>query len=166
MDNAGKKLSRDKQEDEGFLPRSDHTNHELHRIREENLEGARAGQAKGGLFYSNYYSQHSQAHFNANEVQFILNKRPELKENNNCRRLYLELRKNFGIKQKYSELIMLCKNCRYLHIQQQQSFRICIYPLFRCVFWSSYGHPCLASADTYDAPVPLSPATFLSFFNV
>lgn len=88
-----------------------------------------------------------QAHFTANEVQFILNKRPELKENKNCRRLYLELRKHFGIQQKYSELIMLCKNCR-------------------CVFWSSYGHPCLASADTYDAPVPLSPATFLSFFNV
>ena len=38
--------------DEAFLSRSDHANHELHRIREENLEGAGPGEA----FYSNYYS--------------------------------------------------------------------------------------------------------------
>ena len=107
----------------------------------------------------------SQAHFTASQVQFILNKKPELKENKNCRRLYLELRKHFGVKQKYSELIMLCKNCRYFH-NNHSEFVFNIYKLFRCVFWSSYGHPCLASADNYDAPIPLSPATFLSFFNV
>jgi len=88
-----------------------------------------------------------QAHFTASQVQFVLNKKPELKENKNCRRLYLELGKHFGVKQQYSELLMLCKNCR-------------------CVFWSSYGHPCLASAESYDTPVPLTPAIFLSFFNV
>ena len=53
-----------------------------------------------------------QAHFTASEVQFILNKKPELKENKNCQKLYLELRKNFGVKPQYSELLMLCKNCR------------------------------------------------------
>jgi len=91
-----------------------------------------------------------QAHFTASEVQFILNKKPELKENKNCQKLYLELRKNFGVKPQYSELLMLCKNCR-------------------CVFWSSYGHPCLANFDHYDTtetPLPLTPGTFLSFFNI
>ena len=40
---------------------------------------------------------------------------------------------------------------------------------FRCVFWSSYGHPCLANFDHYDTtetPLPLTPGTFLSFFNI
>ena len=68
----------------------------------------------------------SQAHFTASQVQFILNKKPELKENKNCRRLYLELRKHFGIKQKYSELIMLCKNCRYLRSKTAATIRICL----------------------------------------
>ena len=53
-----------------------------------------------------------QAHFTAAEVQFVLNKKPELKENKNCRKLYLELRKQFGVKAQYSEMLMLCKNCR------------------------------------------------------
>jgi len=92
-----------------------------------------------------------QAHFTAAEVQFVLSKKPELKENKNCRKLYLELRKHFGVKPQYSELIMLCKNCR-------------------CVFWSSYGHPCLAQQDSADdicdTPLPLTPTTFLSFFNI
>lgn len=88
-----------------------------------------------------------QAHFTAAEVQFVLNKKPELKENKNCRKLYLELRKQFGVKAQYSEMLMLCKNCR-------------------CVFWSSYGHPCMAASDTDDTPLPLTPSTFLSFFNI
>ena len=32
-----------------FLTRSDHANHELHRVREENLEGAGAGEAQREL---------------------------------------------------------------------------------------------------------------------
>ena len=93
-----------------------------------------------------------QAHFTASEVQFVLNKKPELKENKNSRKLYSELRKNFGVKAKYSELVMLCKNCR-------------------CVFWSSYGHPCLSSVamepeDSIETPLPLTPTAFLSFFNI
>jgi len=56
-----------------------------------------------------------QAHFSAAEVQFVLNKKPELKENKNCRKLYLELRKQFGVKPQYSELLMLCRNCRWNH---------------------------------------------------
>jgi len=90
-----------------------------------------------------------QAHFTTCEVQFVLDKKPQLKDNKNCRKLYLELRKRFGIKPQYSELIMLCNHCR-------------------CVFWSSYGHPCLANQDidTLDTPLPLTPTTFLSFFNI
>ena len=47
---------------------------------------------------------------------------------------------------------MLCKNCR-------------------CVFWSSYGHPCLSSVamepeDSIETPLPLTPTAFLSFFNI
>jgi len=93
-----------------------------------------------------------QAHFTASEVQFVLNKKPELKENKNSRKLYLELRKNFGVKAQFSELVMLCKNCR-------------------CVFWSSYGHPCLSSIamepeESIETPLPLTPTAFLSFFNI
>ena len=76
-----------------------------------------------------------QAHFTASEVQFVLNKKPELKENKNSRKLYLELRKNFGVKAQYSELVMLCKNCRYLWLYYFASIHSCsIHILFADVF--------------------------------
>ena len=99
----------------------------------------------GGGFCSNHYTDSSQAHFTASQVQFILNKKPELKENKNCRRLYLELRKHFGIKQKYSELIMLCKNCRYL------PFRACLQFVIYLYLGVFSGHP----TATLVLPVPI-----------
>ena len=53
-----------------------------------------------------------QAHFSAQEVQFMLDKRPQLKEDKNWRSLYLELRKQFGVPEQFSELLILCKNCQ------------------------------------------------------
>ena len=110
------------------------------------MEGAGAGQncLFSGIIFFN--TQSSQAHFTANQVQFILNKKPELKENKNCRRLYLELRKHFGIKQKYSELIMLCKNCRYsLHSSKLSAFS------FKTCLGVFSGHP----TDILVLPVPI-----------
>ena len=57
VDNAGEKQS-GKPEDDVFLRRSHHANHELHRSREEDLEGAGAGEDQGGLLHIYYYSQH------------------------------------------------------------------------------------------------------------
>ena len=122
-----------------------------------------------------FYISFCQAHFTASEVQFVLNKKPELKENKNSRKLYLELRKNFGVKAQFSELVMLCKNCRYgcFYFASIHSCSIYkyIYCNFRCVFWSSYGHPCLSSValepeEAIETPLPLTPTAFLSFFNI
>jgi len=88
-----------------------------------------------------------QAHFTKNETQFVLNKRPELAEKKNWRSLYLALRKQFGLRQQFTELLMLCKNCRVL-------------------FWESYGHPCLSSTENCSTPIPITPNTFLTFFSV
>jgi len=88
-----------------------------------------------------------QAHFTRNEIQFVLNKRPELAEKKNWRSLYLALRKQFGVRQQFTELLMLCKNCRVL-------------------FWESYGHPCLSSNEFCSPPIPITPQTFLTFFSV
>ena len=101
-----------------FICRKNHANNEIYRVRKTYLERACAGQpiVSKLCVYCSLSSLHSmstvQAHFTASEVQFILNKKPELKENKNCQKLYLELRKNFGVKPQYSELLMLCKNCR------------------------------------------------------
>ena len=56
VDNAGKTPA-EKHNDDAFLTRSDHANHELHRIREENLEGAGAGE---NCFISLNYSLNTQ----------------------------------------------------------------------------------------------------------
>ena len=101
-----------------FICRKNHANNEIYRVRKTYLERACAGQpiVSKLCIYGSLSPLHSmsavQAHFTASEVQFILNKKPELKENKNCQKLYLELRKNFGVKPQYSELLMLCKNCR------------------------------------------------------
>jgi len=88
-----------------------------------------------------------QAHFTKNEIQFIINKRPELAEKKSWRNLYVALRKHFGLRQQFTELLMLCKNCRVL-------------------FWESYGHPCLSSSEQCSTPIPITPQTFLTFFSV
>ena len=101
-----------------FICRKNHANNEIYRVRKTYLERACAGQpiVSKLCIYCSLSPLHSmytvQARFTASEVQFILNKKPELKENKNCQKLYLELRKNFGVKPQYSELLMLCKNCR------------------------------------------------------
>ena len=61
---------------------------------------------------SNFSQTFLQAHFTKNEVQFIINKRPELAGRKSWRNLYLALRKHFGLRQQFTELLMLCKNCR------------------------------------------------------
>lgn len=89
-----------------------------------------------------------QAHFSKNEIQFVIHKRPELAERKSWRNLYLALRKQFGLRQQFTELLMLCKPCRVL-------------------FWESYGHPCLSSSDHHcSSPIPITPNTFLTFFSV
>jgi len=88
-----------------------------------------------------------QAHFTKNETQFVINKRPELAERKSWRNLYLALRKQFGLRQQFTELLMLCKPCRVL-------------------FWESYGHPCLSSSEQCSTPIPITPKTFLTFFSV
>jgi len=88
-----------------------------------------------------------QAHFTKNEIQYIINKRPELAGRRSWRNLYLALRKQFGLRQQFTELLMLCKNCRVL-------------------FWESYGHPCLSSSEQCSTPIPITPQTFLTFFSV
>jgi len=97
-----------------------------------------------------------QAHFNKNEIEFILKKRPELAEKKNWRDLYIATKKQFGLRPQFTELLMLCKPCRVL-------------------YWQSYGHPgcpldpCSTSQSTSSSPssmLPISPTTFLTFFSI
>ena len=96
------------------FPRSCHPNNAVYCEGEEDLE--RAGSGMVQLIKTNKLSNFSQtflqAHFTKNEVQFIINKRPELAGRKSWRNLYLALRKHFGLRQQFTELLMLCKNCR------------------------------------------------------
>ncbi|KAL1129242.1 hypothetical protein AAG570_013771, partial [Ranatra chinensis] len=74
---------------------------------------------------------------------------------NDWRQLYHKLRKSYGLREDYAEMIQLCRNCR-------------------CLFWGGLGHPCRVSSG--DDPVmhdqsspiyvPIPPHTFLKFFSL
>lgn len=88
-----------------------------------------------------------QAHFTTDELEFVMKKRPELKEKKDCRDLYMAVKKQFGLRQQFTELLMLCKTCSVL-------------------YWESYGHPCYWDTPTSSPPIPITPTTFLTFFSV
>ncbi|XP_039284234.1 F-box only protein 25-like [Nilaparvata lugens] len=71
---------------------------------------------------------------------------------------YHKLRKSFGLREEYAEMIQLCRNCR-------------------CLFWKSIGHPCIADTDPQfqgkledvdknSLHVPIPPQAFLKFFSL
>lgn len=90
-----------------------------------------------------------QTHFTKPQIEFILSSNPSLRERKDWRLLYRKLRRKFGLREEFTELLILCKNCRVL-------------------FWQSYGHPCLVrkKENRNEALVPVTPQTFLSFFSV
>ena len=52
----------------------------------------------------------------------IITEKPHLKENKNWRELYHCLKRKFGLRDEFTELVMLCKLCRSIYgIQSNQS---------------------------------------------
>jgi len=89
-----------------------------------------------------------QAHFTTLQTEFMLNKKPELKEGKKFRDLYYALKQQFGLRQEFTELVVLCKGCRVL-------------------FWQSLGHPCFIQDErSARGEIPLTPSTFLTFFSI
>lgn len=89
-----------------------------------------------------------QAHFTKAEIEFVLQKRPEMAGRKNWRELYIATKKQFGLRPQFTELLMLCKPCRVL-------------------YWQSYGHPgCLLDPPAPAATLPITPTTFLTFFSI
>jgi len=91
-----------------------------------------------------------QAHFTNAEIEFVLKKRPALAEKKNWRDLYVATKRQFGLRPRFTELLMLCKPCRVL-------------------YWQSYGHPsCQIDQNSINTAsiIPVSPSTFLTFFSI
>jgi len=90
-----------------------------------------------------------QTHFNNQQIEFVINKKPELKEGKKFRDLYFALKRQFGLRQEFTELVMLCRSCRVL-------------------YWQSLGHPCAGTNDQRcsTGQIPVTPATFLTFFSI
>ncbi|KAK3915418.1 F-box only protein 32 [Frankliniella fusca] len=74
------------------------------------------------------------------------------------KKVYHKLRKCYGLREDYPEMIQLCRNC-------------C------CLFWKSIGHPCIAdqdptfqekldAVDKSSLHVPVPPHAFLKFFSL
>uniref|UniRef100_T1IW22 F-box domain-containing protein n=1 Tax=Strigamia maritima TaxID=126957 RepID=T1IW22_STRMM len=67
---------------------------------------------------------------------------------------YHKLRRAYGLREEYAEILQLCRHCR-------------------CLFWKSFGHPCIERTvndlDLVDKKalyVPISPQAFLKFFSL
>ncbi|XP_075224181.1 F-box only protein 25 isoform X2 [Lycorma delicatula] len=96
-----------------------------------------------------------QFHFTPQQIACVLNQ-----EEHPCdwQHTYHKLRKSFGLREEYAEMIQLCRNCR-------------------CLFWKSIGHPCIADTDPEfqgkledvdksSLHVPIPPHAFLKFFSL
>ena len=105
-----------------------------------------------------------QTHFTKNQIEHALKDNPELKEQKDWKQLYKRLRWRFGLREEYTETLILCRKCSGL-------------------FWKSIGHPCLVEINNNKDDsggeeessgnelssgifVPISPQTFLTFFSV
>jgi F-box protein 25/32 len=73
-------------------------------------------------------------------------------------RIYHKVRKIFGVREEYTDMIQLCR-------------------IYRCLFWKSIGHPCIAdqdpgfqwkleNLDKRSLHVPIPPQVFLKFFSL
>ncbi|EEB19306.1 F-box only protein, putative [Pediculus humanus corporis] len=76
----------------------------------------------------------------------------------NWQNIYHKLRKSYGLREEYAEMIQLCRNCN-------------------CLFWKSIGHPCIADqnpgfqekledVDKSSLHIPIPPQAFLKFFSL
>nr|CAD7415543.1 unnamed protein product [Timema poppensis] len=97
-----------------------------------------------------------QFHFTQQQMQFVME--GDLAGCKDWQRIYHKLRRSFGLKEEYAEIIQLCRNCR-------------------CLFWKSFGHPCIADQDPEfqekledvdkdSLHVPIPPQAFLKFFSL
>ncbi len=108
------------------------------------------------------------------QVEYILQDRPGLRENRDWKQLYQSLRRRYGLREDFTEVVMLCRKCCAL-------------------YWQSLGHPCFIPVDqltdgdvisgknwignfeensdksesgSNEWCIPLTPVAFLSFFSI
>ncbi|XP_060861713.1 F-box only protein 32 isoform X1 [Metopolophium dirhodum] len=97
-----------------------------------------------------------QFHFSPRQIQSVIDSSPSTSED--WQLIYHKLRKCYGLREEYAEMIQLCRNCR-------------------CLFWHSIGHPCIADTDPHfmekledvdknSLYVPIPPQAFLKFFSL
>ena len=110
--------------------------------------------------------RNSRYHFLKLQIEFVLQEKPQLKDSKDWKELYASLRRKFGLREEFTEMLMLCRKCCAL-------------------FWKNLGHPCfvfdsdLDSSDSDTAMadnsssmsksaelIPVSPKSFLTFFSV
>ena len=87
----------------------------------------------------------------------MLQAKPQLKDSKDWKELYASLRRKYGLREEFTEMIMLCRKCAAL-------------------FWKSLGHPCFILEEESRLPpnyqnsnkelLPISPKSFLTFFSV
>ena len=98
------------------------------------------------------------------QIEFVLQEKPQLKDSKDWKELYGSLRRKFGLREEFTEMVMLCRKCCAL-------------------FWKNLGHPCFVFDSDFDfdsdesensiskSPgadqlIPVSPKSFLTFFSV
>jgi len=87
-----------------------------------------------------------QTHFTKNQIEFILTEKPELKDNKDWQALHTALRRRYGIRQNFTEMLMLCRRCCAL-------------------FWKSIGHPCLVPEHMALSPASCPSSTVYDSIN-
>merc|ERR1719361_2119623 len=87
-----------------------------------------------------------QTHFTKAQIEFILTERPELKDNKDWQALHTSLRRRYGIRQNFTEILLLCRRCCAL-------------------FWKSIGHPCLVPEHIVISPASCPSSTVYDSIN-
>ncbi|GAV07080.1 hypothetical protein RvY_16962 [Ramazzottius varieornatus] len=138
---------------------SDH--HDLMRSKEA-LSSTAENTAKYGQIFSEQrlWRELCFFHFKPQQLKDILGRKDkgghDLVAKEDWEQIYLKMKRCFGLRESYAEILHLCTHCRAL-------------------FWEKYGHPCpvVACCDvnsgrnlTKKAPIPVSPRAFLDFFSL
>lgn len=96
-------------------------------------------------------------HFSRQQIQNVKDlMREEGQQTFDWQQVFHRLRRLFGLKEEYAEILQLCRHCR-------------------CLFWKSIGHPCRLISDERELDeevdkstlyVPIPPQAFLKFFSL
>ncbi|KAB7495836.1 F-box only protein 32 [Armadillidium nasatum] len=96
-------------------------------------------------------------HWDRQQVEYLIKTHKEFQVKRDWEHVYHRLRRTYGLRETYANMILLCKKCQ-------------------CLFWESLGHPCIVESNPEindkiqtakeESVIRVPPKVFLSYFSI